>query len=231
MAQATGEPTPTHRPPAGSAVTGVALLGAAVAVLVAAGFTALSGARPLTSLGLPDPGTLTTVGLPAVRRAGRGAHGAGHRGGAARRVPGAAAGLRVARRRRLSGGAGRVLGAAGWAAAAVLMVPLSVADALGPAGRRRARPGLLLELDPTLDRRHRVVADGDAGVRRARRLPHVLTWGWTAVLFGASAARPAAGGADRALRGRRRARPGHRQPDAARARRRGCGSAGWSRCS
>jgi putative copper resistance protein D len=43
------------------------LLGTAAAVLVAVGLTQLSGARPLESLGLPDPGGLTTYGLPAVR--------------------------------------------------------------------------------------------------------------------------------------------------------------------
>jgi len=43
------------------------LIGAAAAVLIAVGITALSGARPLESLGLPDPGGLTTYGLPVVR--------------------------------------------------------------------------------------------------------------------------------------------------------------------
>src|ERR1700712_278500 len=43
------------------------LLGAVAAVLIAVGLTALSGARPLETLGLPDPGSVTTYGLPAVR--------------------------------------------------------------------------------------------------------------------------------------------------------------------
>jgi putative copper resistance protein D len=43
------------------------LLGAGAAVLIAVGLTAMSGARPLENLGLPDPGGLTTYGLPAVR--------------------------------------------------------------------------------------------------------------------------------------------------------------------
>ena len=70
MAHATVEPAappPQTKPPSG--VAGVVALGTAVAVLVAGGLTALTNARPATSLGLPDPGTMTTVGLPAVRAA------------------------------------------------------------------------------------------------------------------------------------------------------------------
>ena len=43
------------------------IVGAGIAVVVAAGLTAVSGARPLVALGLPDPGALTTYGLPVVR--------------------------------------------------------------------------------------------------------------------------------------------------------------------
>lgn len=43
------------------------LIGAAAAVLIAVGLTALTGARPVEALGLPDPGALTTYGLPVVR--------------------------------------------------------------------------------------------------------------------------------------------------------------------
>ena len=47
MAQATAEPTASARNGPGSGVAGVVGLGTAIAVLVAAGLTALSGARPI----------------------------------------------------------------------------------------------------------------------------------------------------------------------------------------
>ena len=68
MAQTLVEPTsPPPRTGRPSGVAGLVGAGTAIAVLVAAGLTGLAGTRPLTSLGLPDPGMLTTVGLPAVR--------------------------------------------------------------------------------------------------------------------------------------------------------------------
>ena len=68
MANATVEPAaPAPPAPPRSAVPGLLAVGAAVAAVVAGGLTVLTGARPVSSLGLPDPGTLTTVGLPAVR--------------------------------------------------------------------------------------------------------------------------------------------------------------------
>lgn len=45
----------------------IAALGGAAAALVAALVVALSAAQALTLLGIPDPGPLTTYGLPAVR--------------------------------------------------------------------------------------------------------------------------------------------------------------------
>src|SRR5919112_2888836 len=69
MAQATADPTSSAGNRTGSGVAGLVGLGTAVAVLIAAGLTALSGARPIVTLGLPDPGVLTSVGLPAVRAA------------------------------------------------------------------------------------------------------------------------------------------------------------------
>ena len=184
MAQATGEPTPTHRPPAGSAVTGVALLGAAVAVLVAAGLTALSGARPLTSLGLPDPGTLTTVGLPAVRAAAEVcmALTIGAVLLAAFLVPPQGSGyLDVAGYRALRAAS---WAAAGWAVAAVLMVPLSIADALGRPVGDVLDVGLLLDLIPRLTAGTAWSLTALLAFVVLVGCRSVLTWGWTAVLFG-----------------------------------------------
>ena len=64
MAQVTAEPSTSARTGTGSGVAGVIGLGTAVAVLVAAGLTALSGARPIASLGLPDPVSYTHLTLP-----------------------------------------------------------------------------------------------------------------------------------------------------------------------
>src|SRR5690349_11149125 len=132
MAHATVEPAapPAQaRPP--SAIRGLVALAGAVGVVVAAGITAFSGARPIAALGLPDPGTLTTVGLPAVRAAAEifmvltiGAVLL-----AAFLVPPQRSGyLDVSGYRALRTASWC---AAGWTAAAVLLVPLNVADAVG----------------------------------------------------------------------------------------------------
>src|SRR3712207_6612522 len=67
MARTTVEPAAPSSPRRSTGVGGLIGIGMATAVVVAGGLTALSGARPALALGLPDPGTLTTVGLPAVR--------------------------------------------------------------------------------------------------------------------------------------------------------------------
>lgn len=185
-------PPPRTRRPSG--VTGVVGLGAAIAVVVAGGLTALSGARPIAALGLPDPGLLTTVGLPAVRAAAEvfmvltiGAVLL-----AAFLVPPQRSGyLDVAGYRALRAAS---WAAAGWLAAALLLVPLNVADALG---RPLAdvldpdvNPGLLLTLVPRLAGAGAwawtalVAAVVLVGCRT------VLTWGWTAVLFGVALVGP-----------------------------------------
>ncbi len=52
MAQATADPTSSVGNRTGSGVAGLVGLGIAIAVLVAAGLTALSGARPIATLSL-----------------------------------------------------------------------------------------------------------------------------------------------------------------------------------
>ncbi|MDN5929979.1 MAG: bifunctional copper resistance protein CopD/cytochrome c oxidase assembly protein [Pseudonocardia sp.] len=182
MAQTPLETAGPPRRPSGSA--GLVGLGTAIAVLVAAGLTALSGARPLTSLGLPDPGVLTTVGLPAVRAVAEVAMvlTIGALLLAAFLVPPQRSGyLDVAGYRALRTAAWT---AAGWAVAAILLVPLNVADALGRPVADVLDAGLLLEIVPRL-------ADSTAWAWTALvallvvvGCRSVLTWGWTAVLFG-----------------------------------------------
>src|SRR4249919_2227746 len=129
MANATVEPA-APAPPR-TAVQGLLAVGVAVAAVVAGGLTVLTGARPVSSLGLPDPGTLTTVGLPAVRAISEACM--------VLTIGGVllAAFLAPPQRNGYLDGTGyRALhmaswSAVGWTAAAVLMVPLSVGDALG----------------------------------------------------------------------------------------------------
>jgi cytochrome c oxidase assembly factor CtaG/putative copper export protein len=186
MAQSTIEPvTPRPVRPA-SGVLGLVLCGSAIAVLVAAGLTALSGARPATALGLPDPGLLTTVGLPAVRavaniglaltvgsvllaaflvppqRSGY-LDAAGYRG------------LRVAS-----------WAATAWAAAAILMVPLTVADTLGRPVADVLDAGLLLDLVPRLEVATAWTLSALIALVVLAAARTVLSWGWSVVLLGLS---------------------------------------------
>ncbi|MBO0872590.1 MAG: bifunctional copper resistance protein CopD/cytochrome c oxidase assembly protein [Pseudonocardia sp.] len=127
MARTTGSPGRQTR----SGQLPLVLLGLLVAAFVAAGLTALSGARPLEALGLPDPGALTTYGLPVVRAVSEisavltvgalllaGFLVAPEPNGYVS-VPG----YRALRAASYSAGA--------WTVAALLMVPLTVADSLG----------------------------------------------------------------------------------------------------
>jgi cytochrome c oxidase assembly factor CtaG/putative copper export protein len=187
-------PVETAAPPPRSGSTsgssGLVGLGTAIAVLVAAGLTALSGARPLASLGLPDPGTLTTVGLPAVRAVAEvgmvltiGAPLL-----AAFLVPPQRSGyLDVAGYRALRTASWT---AAGWAVAAILLVPLTVADALGRPVADVLDTGLLLELVPRLAASTAWAWTAAVALLVVVGCRSVLTWGWTAVLFGISLAGP-----------------------------------------
>jgi cytochrome c oxidase assembly factor CtaG/putative copper export protein len=114
-----------------SGVLPLVLVGLVVAAFVAAGLTALTGARPLEALGLPDPGALTTYGLPIVRTVSE---------IAAVLTVGALllAAFLVAPERSgyLDVTGYRALRSASyaagtWTVAALLMVPLTVADSLG----------------------------------------------------------------------------------------------------
>lgn len=183
MVQTTADPAaPSTRPPSG--VTGVVVMGAAVAVLVAAGLTALSGATPVAALGLPDPGTLTTVGLPAVRALAEvcmvvtiGALLLA----AFLVAPQRSGYLDVAGYRALRTGS---YASAGWSATALLMVPLSVADALGRPVGDVLRPGLLVDVVPRLTSATAWALTAVVALLVLIGCRSVLTWGWGVVLFG-----------------------------------------------
>ncbi|HYH29279.1 MAG TPA: cytochrome c oxidase assembly protein, partial [Pseudonocardia sp.] len=175
-------PRQSPRPVAG--VASIAGLGALVAVVVAGGLTALSGSRPAAALGLPDPGTLTTVGLPAVRAAAEvcmvltiGAVLL-----AAFLAPPQRSGyLDVAGYRALRAGSWT---AAGWTAAAMLMVPMSMADALGRPVADVLEPGLMIDLLPRLSAATTWFLTTWIAVLVLIGCRTVLTWGWAAVLLG-----------------------------------------------
>jgi putative copper resistance protein D len=175
-------PQPSHRPAA--EVAGLVGVGGMIAVLVAAGLTALSGARPAVALGLPDPGTLTVVGLPAMRAVSEicmvlttGAVLL-----AAFLVPPQRSGyLDVAGYRALRAASWT---AGGWTAAAVLMVPLSMADALGRPVAQLLDPATILDLLPRLEPATTWAVTALVAVLVLVGCRTVLTWGWTVVLFG-----------------------------------------------
>jgi cytochrome c oxidase assembly factor CtaG/putative copper export protein len=185
MAQPTVEPGTSSRAGAGSSGTfGLVLVGTAVAVLVAAGITALSGARPLASLGLPDPGTLTTLGLPAMRAVSEigEALTIGSLLLAAFLVPPQRSGyLDVAGYRALRTAS---WGAVAWAVSAILMVPLTVADTLGRPVSDVLSPGLLIDLVPRLEVSTAWAVTALLALVVLAGCRTVLSWGWTVVLFG-----------------------------------------------
>src|SRR5918992_651353 len=175
-------PQPSTRPAV--EVAGLVGVGAMIAVLVAAGLTALSGARPAAALGLPDPGTLTVIGLPAMRTVAQVCMvlTIGALLLAAFLVPPQRSGyLDVAGYRALRAGSWT---AAGWTVAALLRVPLSRADALGRPVGRLLDPGTVLALLPRLESATTWALTALVAVVVLVGCRTVLTWGWTAVLFG-----------------------------------------------
>lgn len=120
-------PPATKRAPVWPVLAGVAVL----AGCVAAGIAALSLADALTATGLPDPGPVTTLGLPFVRAAGEIAAvlAVGSFVLAAFLVPPQENGLLdVAGYRALRLGA---VASGAWAVCATLLVPLTVSDISG----------------------------------------------------------------------------------------------------
>src|SRR5918992_637135 len=183
MAHASVEPAaPSPSTRQAAEVGWLAGVGGMIAVLVAGGLTALSGARPAAALGLPDPGTLTVIGLPAMRTVAQVCMvlTIGALLLAAFLVPPQRSGyLDVAGYRALRAGSWT---AAGWTVAALLMVPLSMADALGRPVGRLLDPGTVLDLLPRLESATTWALTALVAVVVGCRT--VLTWGWTAVLFG-----------------------------------------------
>jgi cytochrome c oxidase assembly factor CtaG/putative copper export protein len=191
MTRATVEPAgsePRVRAPSGAG--GLLGLGLVVAGLVAGALTALTNARPVAALGLPDPGALTSVGLPAVRAVAESAMvlTIGAVLLAAFLVPPQRSGyLDAAGYRALRVG---TWCAAAWTAAALLMIPLSVADALGRPVADVLDLGLLVDLVPRLADAQSWTFTAVAASLALVGCRTVLTWGWSVVLFGIVLAGP-----------------------------------------
>src|SRR4051812_34551588 len=184
MAQTTVEPgSPVQdRPVAG--VVGLVGAGAAVAALVAAGLTGLVNGPLVVVPGLTGPGRLVPAGLPAVRAVAEVGMvlTIGAMLLAAFLVPPQRSGyLDVAGYRGVRAAAAAALA---WAVASALMVPLSVADALGRPLGDVLDVGLLVQAVPRLSTATAWTLTTVVALLVLAGSRTVLSWGWTAVVFG-----------------------------------------------
>jgi cytochrome c oxidase assembly factor CtaG/putative copper export protein len=184
MAQTTAEPAPPARVTSSAGVGGLVLAGAAVAALVAAALTVLVGGPDVVIPGLPEPGRLTTVGLPVVRTLAEigMALAVGALLLASFLVPPQRSGyLDVSGYRAVRAAA---VAAIAWASASAVMVPLSVADALGRPLGLVLDVGLLAQAVPRLSTASAWAATTVVALLVLAGSRMVLSWGWTAVLLG-----------------------------------------------
>ncbi len=184
MAQTTVEPGPPTRTRPVAGVVGLLGAGAAVAALVAAGLTVLVNGPLIAVPGLPDPGRLVAAGLPAVRALAEVGMvlAIGAMLLAAFLVPPQRSGyLDVAGYRGVRAAAAASLV---WAAAATLMVPLSVAEALGRPLGEVLDVGLLAQAVPRLTTATAWALTAGVALLVLAGSRTVLSWGWTAVVFG-----------------------------------------------
>ncbi|MFF0492893.1 cytochrome c oxidase assembly protein [Nocardia sp. NPDC004068] len=162
----------------------LAVFASAVAALVAPLVVGLSAARALTLLGIPDPGALTTYGLPAVRAVAdlSGALAVGSLLFAAFLTPPQRDGL-------LDLGGYRAVRRAGiaafvWAVAATLLVPLTLSDTTGQPVGSILRPEQIWDAIPKVEVAGSWRATAFMAVALAVACRLVLRWGWTPVLLG-----------------------------------------------
>ncbi|MEV5834399.1 cytochrome c oxidase assembly protein [Nocardia sp. NPDC052112] len=172
------------RPGSGATFATLTMLAGAIAAVVAAMIVGLSAAQALSLLGIPDPGPLTTYGLPAVRALAdlSAALTVGALLLAAFLVPPQANGLFDV------GGYRAVRRASNfaliWACCAVLLIPLTVSDTTGQPVRQIWRPEQLWHAigQVELAQAWRTTAVFALIVAVGCRL--ALRWGWAPVLFG-----------------------------------------------
>ncbi|WP_433726442.1 cytochrome c oxidase assembly protein [Nocardia sp. CA-129566] len=170
----------------GSAATfaTITVLAGAIAAVVAAMIVGLSAAQALTLLGIPDPGPLTTYGLPALRALAdlSAALTVGSLLFAAFLVPAQANGLLDVDGYRAVRRASNF--AVSWACCAALLIPLTVSDTTGQPVSQIWRPEQLWRAIGQVDlaQAWRTTVVFALIVAVGCRL--ALRWGWTPVLFG-----------------------------------------------
>ncbi|MFC4603261.1 cytochrome c oxidase assembly protein [Rhodococcus kronopolitis] len=154
-----------------------------VAGLVAAIVVGLSASEALIRLGIPDPGALTTYGLPAVKAAGEVAAviAVGSLLLAAFLVPPQRSGV-------LDVGGYRAVRIAGtaaivWAACALVMVPLTVSDTAGQPLAEAIKPDNLWKAVPQIELAGAWQTTAILAVLLAIGCRMVLRWSWTPLLL------------------------------------------------
>lgn len=161
----------------------VVVVGSVAGLLVAGGIAGASGLSISAALGLPDPGALTALGLPIVRVVAdiAAALTVGCLLLASVLVPPQANGyLDVAGYRSV-----RVAAACAgvWAGAALLMVPLTVSDAVGRPLQDVLAPAPLLAAVPLLSTSGAWLLTAVVALLVASGCRAVLSWGWSTVLL------------------------------------------------
>ncbi|MCB0932359.1 MAG: bifunctional copper resistance protein CopD/cytochrome c oxidase assembly protein [Mycobacterium sp.] len=154
--------------------------------MVAAGIAALSLADALTATGLPDPGPVTTLGLPFVRAVGEVAAVTAVGGFlfAAFCVPPQENGVLDVAGYRALRMAARASGV--WAVCAALLVPLTLSDVSGKALRDNVEPVQLWRVTGLVDTAGAWRWTAFLAAAVALAATAVLRWSWTPVLLGAS---------------------------------------------
>ncbi|APU13638.1 cytochrome c oxidase assembly protein [Actinoalloteichus fjordicus] len=176
------DPTGSRRRRA-TALVSLLLPGAMFAVLIAALLTALFADDLYASLGLPDPGVLVQLGLPAVRVIAE--LGAivciGSLLSAAFLVPPQPSGMLAAdgyAAVRTAGWAAVV-----WAVGSALVVPLFVAEAVGRPLDEVLEPQILGSLIPRLEQTGAWLLTGGIALAVAIACRFILTWRWALAAF------------------------------------------------
>ncbi len=161
----------------------LAVLSVGLTALVAPIVVSLSAAQALTLLGIPDPGPLTTYGLPAVRALAdfSGAIAVGSLLFAAFLCPPQRDGL-------LDVGGYRAVRRAGvatlaWAVTSALLVPLTLSDTTGQPVRSVLAPGQIWSAIGKVDVAGSWRATAIMAILLAIGCRLALRWGWTPVLF------------------------------------------------
>lgn len=177
------------RPPARrSGPTALLLAAAGLAGVVAASLAGLSATQALVLLGIPDPGALTTYGLPAVRAVGETAAvlAVGSLLLAAFLVPPQRSGVLDVDGYRALRTAG--VAASAWCACAVLMVPLTLSDTAGQPLSAALDPATVVRIIGSVETAQSWAWTALVAFVLAVGCRVALRWSWTPFLLGVAVA-------------------------------------------